>query len=113
MDYEVLMLSRIQEARARTGDDTEAVAEGLERSAGLITSAAAIMVTVFAAFALARVVVIQAVGFGMALAVLVDATLVRVLLVPAAMRLLGHLNWWAPRPLAGLHRGLPPVPRPT
>jgi RND superfamily putative drug exporter len=118
MDYEVLMLSRIKEARDRTGDEVLAVAEGLERSAGLITSAAAIMVTVFAAFALARVIVVQAVGVGMALAVLIDATLVRVLVVPAAMRLLGHLNWWAPRPLVALRRALglahaaPPAPEP-
>jgi putative drug exporter of the RND superfamily len=96
MDYEVLMLSRIKEAYERTGDNTFAVAEGLEKTAGLITSAAAIMVVVFAAFALAKVVLIRAVGFGMALAVAIDATLVRVLLVPATMRLFGHLNWWAP-----------------
>jgi RND superfamily putative drug exporter len=104
MDYEVLMLSRIKESYAETGDNTRAVAEGLEKTAGLITSAAAIMVTVFAAFSFAKVVVIQAVGFGMALAVLLDATLVRVLLVPATMRLLGHYNWWAPKPLAFLRR---------
>jgi RND superfamily putative drug exporter len=97
MDYEVLMLSRMKEAHDRLGDNALAVAEGLERSAGLITSAAAIMVTVFAAFALARVVLIQAVGVGMALAVALDATLVRVLLVPSTMRLFGELNWWAPR----------------
>jgi RND superfamily putative drug exporter len=104
MDYEVLMLSRMKEAWEKTGDDTGAVAEGLQKTAGLITSAAAIMVAVFAAFATARVVVIQAVGLGMALAVAIDATLVRVLLVPATMRLLGHWNWWAPRPLAALQR---------
>ncbi len=103
MDYEVLMLSRIKESYERTGDDTHAVADGLEKSAGLITSAAAIMVAVFAAFATARVIVIQGVGFGMALAVALDATLVRVLLVPATMRLLGHLNWWAPKPLKAIH----------
>jgi RND superfamily putative drug exporter len=101
MDYEVLMLSRMKECYARTFDNTLSVAEGLERSAGLITSAAAIMVAVFSAFALARVVLIQAVGFGMALAVLLDATVVRVLLVPATMRLFGDLNWWAPRGLGG------------
>jgi RND superfamily putative drug exporter len=99
MDYEVLMLSRMKEIYERTHDNTRAVAEGLERSAGLITSAAAIMVAVFSAFTLARVVLIQAVGFGMALAVALDATLVRVLLVPATMRLFGDLNWWAPRSL--------------
>jgi putative drug exporter of the RND superfamily len=111
MDYEVLMLSRIKEAYERTGDNTFAVAEGLEKTAGLITSAAAIMVVVFGAFALARVVLIRAVGFGMALAVALDATLVRILLVPATMRLFGRSNWWAPRPLhrlrvvLGLERG--------
>ena len=106
MDYEVLMLSRMKESWERTGDNTEAVAEGLEKTAGLITSAAAIMVSVFGAFALAGVVLIKAVGLGMALAVAVDATLVRVLLVPATMRLFGHLNWWAPAPLVRLRRAL-------
>jgi RND superfamily putative drug exporter len=106
MDYEVLMLSRIKEAYARTGDNTLAVAEGLEKTAGLITSAAAIMIVVFAAFALARVVLIRAVGFGMALAVLIDASLVRLLLVPATMRLFGDWNWWAPRPLQRLRAAL-------
>jgi RND superfamily putative drug exporter len=100
MDYEVLILTRIKEAYSRTGDNTLAVAEGLEMSGRIITSAAAIMVTVFVAFALARVVVIQAVGFGMALAVALDATVVRSLLVPSTMRLMGHLNWWAPRALS-------------
>jgi putative drug exporter of the RND superfamily len=97
MDYEVLLLSRVREAYQRTGNNTEAVAEGLQKTAGLITSAAAIMVAVFIAFAFARVVMIQAVGVGMALAVALDATLVRTLLVPATMRLLGDLNWWSPR----------------
>jgi RND superfamily putative drug exporter len=106
MDYEVLMLTRIKEARDRTGDDTLAVAEGLEKTAGLITSAAAIMIAVFAAFAMARVVVVQAVGVGMALAVFVDATIVRVLLVPSTMRLLGALNWWAPKSLLRLRERL-------
>jgi RND superfamily putative drug exporter len=106
MDYEVLMLSRIKESYDRTGDNTLAVAEGLEKTAGLITSAAAIMVAVFGAFALATVVLVKAVGFGMALAVALDATLVRVLLVPATMRLFGDLNWWVPRPLVRLRRFL-------
>lgn len=96
MDYEVLMLSRMKETWEKTGDNGLAVAEGLEKTAGLITSAAAIMVTVFGAFAFASVVVVKAVGVGMALAVALDATLVRVLLVPSTMRLLGDLNWWAP-----------------
>ena len=77
---------------------------GLERSGRLITGAAAIMVGVFAAFALADIVIIKAIGLGMALAVAIDATLVRALVVPATMRLLGDLNWWAPGPLARLQR---------
>ncbi|HEY1697266.1 MAG TPA: MMPL family transporter [Polyangiaceae bacterium] len=106
MDYEVLMLSRMKESWERTKDNTEAVADGLEKTAGLITSAAAIMVAVFLAFALARVVLIKAVGLGMALAVAVDATLVRVLLVPATMRLFGHVNWWAPAFVTRARRAL-------
>jgi uncharacterized membrane protein YdfJ with MMPL/SSD domain len=96
MDYEVLLLSRIQEAYRRTGDNAAAVAEGLGRTAGVITGAALIMVTVFSAFALADVVTIKSVGVGMAIAVALDATIIRVLLVPATMRLLGRWNWWAP-----------------
>ncbi len=96
MDYEVLLLSRIQESYRRTGDNTAAVAEGLAKTAGVITGAAMIMVVVFSAFALADTVTIKSVGVGMALAVFLDATVVRVLLVPATMRLLGEWNWWAP-----------------
>ena len=99
MDYEVLLLSRIQEAYRRTGDNTASVAEGLARTAGVITGAALIMVSVFAAFALADTITIKSIGVGMAIAVLLDATIVRVLLVPATMRLLGRWNWWAPGPL--------------
>jgi RND superfamily putative drug exporter len=96
MDYEVLLLSRIQEDYLRTGDNTASVASGLERSGRLITGAAAIMVGVFIAFALADVVIIKSVGLGLAIAVALDATLVRALVVPATMRLLGRANWWAP-----------------
>ncbi|HET7029613.1 MAG TPA: MMPL family transporter [Candidatus Limnocylindrales bacterium] len=99
MDYEVLLLSRIQEAYRRTGDNRASVAEGLSRTAGVITGAALIMVTVFSAFALAQSITIKSIGVGMAIAVLIDATIIRVLLVPAAMRLLGRWNWWAPGPL--------------
>jgi RND superfamily putative drug exporter len=102
MDYEVLLLSRIQESYRRTGDNATAVAEGLSRTAGVITGAALIMVTVFAAFALADTITIKSIGVGMALAVALDATIVRVLLVPATMRLLGSWNWWAPGPLGRL-----------
>jgi RND superfamily putative drug exporter len=80
------------------------VAQGLERSGRLITGAAAIMVAVFLAFGLADVVVIKSIGLGLAIAVAIDATLVRALIVPALMRLLGRLNWWAPAPLARLYR---------
>ena len=82
------------------------MAEGLESIGRLITGAAAIMVGVFLAFALADVVIIKAIGLGMAIAVAIDATLVRALVVPATMRLLGDLNWWAPRPLARLYARL-------
>jgi RND superfamily putative drug exporter len=103
MDYEVLLLSRIQEEYRRGGDNTLAVAEGLERSGRLITAAALIMVAVFTGFALADIVIIKSVGLGMAIAVALDATLVRALIVPATMRLLGRWNWWAPGPLVRLH----------
>jgi putative drug exporter of the RND superfamily len=102
MDYEVLLLSRIQEAYRRSGDNTASVAEGLAKTAGVITGAALIMVTVFAAFALADSITIKSIGVGMAIAVLIDATIVRVLLVPSAMRLMGRWNWWAPGPLGRL-----------
>jgi len=103
MDYEVLLVSRIHEEYVRTGDNTYAVASGLERTARLITGAAAIMFTVFLAFGLAEVVIIKAIGIGLAVAVAIDATLVRALVVPAVMRLLGDWNWWAPRPLRRLY----------
>jgi RND superfamily putative drug exporter len=102
MDYEVLLLSRIQEAYRRTGDNTASVAEGLAKTAGMITGAAAVMISVFAAFALAEVITIKSIGVGMAIAVFIDATIIRVLLVPAAMRLMGRWNWWAPGPLGRL-----------
>jgi uncharacterized membrane protein YdfJ with MMPL/SSD domain len=102
MDYEVLLLSRIQEAYRRTGDNTASVAEGVARTAGVITGAALIMVVVFSAFALAESITIKSIGVGMAIAVLIDATIIRVLLVPATMRLMGRWNWWAPGPLGRL-----------
>ena len=106
MDYEVMLVSRIQEEHGRIEDNRLAVAEGLERSGRLITGAAAIMVAVFGAFGLAQTIVIKEVGLGLALAVAVDATLVRAIVVPAVMRLLGGWNWWAPRPVAKLYRRL-------
>ena len=104
MDYEVLLVSRIHEEYSATGDNTLAVADGLERSGRLITGAAAIMVGVFLAFGLAEVVLIKSIGIGLAIAVALDATIVRVLIVPAVMRILGRYNWWAPRPARWLHR---------
>jgi RND superfamily putative drug exporter len=104
MDYEVLLISRIQEEYKRTGDNQACVAMGLEKSGRLITGAAAIMVAVFLAFGLSNFVIIKAIGIGLAVAIAVDATIVRILIVPSVMRILGRANWWAPRPLARLHR---------
>jgi RND superfamily putative drug exporter len=97
MDYEVLLLSRIRERYLATGDNTRAVAEGIGITGGIITGAALIMVAVFAAFGLSSITFIKALGIVQALAVLIDATLVRGLLVPAFMRIMGRINWWAPR----------------
>src|SRR6266436_296644 len=106
MDYEVLLLSRVREEYERGGNTAHAVAEALESTGRLITGAAAIMAAVFFGFATARSVIIQAVGIGIGLAVVIDATIVRALLVPATMHLMGRWNWWAPAPLASLHRRL-------
>jgi putative drug exporter of the RND superfamily len=96
MDYEVFLLSRVQEAFWQTRDNRHAIALGLERSGGIITNAAVIVIVVSLCFATADIILVKAVGLGMALAVALDATLVRGLLVPATMRLLGNLNWWLP-----------------
>jgi putative drug exporter of the RND superfamily len=96
MDYEVFLLARIQEAHLNGADSATSVARGLERSGRIITSAAAIVVLVSMSFVAADIVLIKALGLGTAIAVLLDATLVRALLVPATMRLLGEWNWWAP-----------------
>jgi len=101
MDYEVLMLSRIHEEWERTGDNTLAVANGLQKTGGLITGAAAIMVVVFSAFGLSSVIILKQIGLGLALAILIDATLVRALVVPSTMRLMGKWNWWAPSFMRG------------
>jgi len=102
MDYEVFLLTRIREEYDKTGDNTEAVAYGLRTTAGIITGAAIIMVVVFTAFASGRLGPLQQMGFGLAVAVFMDATIVRVLLVPASMRLLGDWNWYLPRRLQWL-----------
>jgi RND superfamily putative drug exporter len=106
MDYEVFLLSRIKETHDHTGDTVQAVATGVQRTGGIITSAALLLVVVIAGFALGDVLFVKQVGVGLALAIIVDATLVRTLLVPATMRLLGRYNWWAPRPLAALYSRL-------
>jgi putative drug exporter of the RND superfamily len=96
MDYEVFLLTRMKEVWDRTGDNVEAVAGGMERSGRIVTSAALIVVVVASSFAFADIVLIKALGVGMAIAVALDATVVRALLVPATMRLLGKWNWWLP-----------------
>jgi RND superfamily putative drug exporter len=97
MDYHVFLLSRIRERFDQTGDNRESVAFGLRRTGGIITGAALIMVAVFGGFAAGDLVMFQQLGFGLAVAVFLDATIVRSILVPAAMRLLGTANWWFPR----------------
>ena len=115
MDYEVFMLARIKEAYDETGDNDAAVAIGLQRSGKIITSAALLIVIVFAGFTAGEIVAMKQLGLGLALAVVIDATIVRCLLVPATMKLMGTWNWWAPKPLArlharfGLHETLPPA----
>jgi len=104
MDYQVFLLSRVKEAWDRTGDNTKAVTEGVGATAGIITGAALIMVAVFAGFAAGDLVMFQQMGFGLAVAVLLDATLIRTVMVPAAMKLLGAWNWYLPRWLQWLPR---------
>jgi RND superfamily putative drug exporter len=102
MDYEVFLLTRIRERWLEHGDNERAVAEGLVRSARIITSAALVMVAVFFAFVVAGAPALKELGTGLGAAILLDATLVRLLIVPSAMRLLGAWNWWIPQPLARL-----------
>lgn len=117
-DYEVFLLSRVREEWDARGDNTAAVATGLQHTGGIITAAALLLITVVAGFATGGVTVIKTIGTGMIVAILVDATLVRALLVPATMRLLGRWNWWAPGILGrfyarfGIHE-TPPAPAPA
>ena len=126
MDYEVFLLSRIRERYDQTGDNTASVAAGLQRTGGLITSLALLLIIVVGAFSASGITFIKLTGVGMIAALIVDATIIRVLLVPATMRLLGRANWWAPPPLRPLYarygikeEGLPqagpagPVPVPA
>src|SRR6266516_2938809 len=103
MDYEVFLLSRVRERYDVTADNTAAVASGLQRTGGIITSAALLLVIVIGAFSASGISFIKLLGVGMIVALIVDATIVRILLVPATMRLLGRANWWAPRPLRRLY----------
>jgi RND superfamily putative drug exporter len=103
MDYEVFLLARIKEDWERTHDNDLAVARGLQRTGRIITSAALLIGVVFAAFATGESLEMKAVGVGLTLAILLDATVVRTLLVPSTMKLLGRWNWWAPKPLRALH----------
>jgi RND superfamily putative drug exporter len=126
VDYEVFLLSRIRERWLATGDNQRAVAEGLQHTGRIITSAALLLGIVFAGFLVAGFVPVQAIGLGLLLAVALDATVVRLLLVPATMTVAGRYNWWAPAPLRRLHTRLglhdgappetaagPPVPQPA
>ncbi|MBZ5736379.1 MMPL family transporter [Nocardioides sp. TRM66260-LWL] len=115
MDYEVFLLSRVREEWDRTGDNVQAVALGVRRTGRIITSAALLLGVVIGAFSTSGIVFMKMLGLGMLVALLIDATVVRALLVPATMRLLGRWNWWAPGPLArwwerhGFHEE-PPAP---
>ena len=104
MDYEVFLLSRIRESWDETGDNAKAVATGLQRTGRIITSAALLLIVVFAAFATSGITLVKMVGVGMVLAILIDATVVRTFLVPATMQLLGRANWWAPAPMVRFWR---------
>src|SRR5262249_48790906 len=103
MDYEVFLLGRIKESYDRTGDNDLAVATGLQRTGGVVSLAALLMVAVFAGFAAGEMLAVKQLGVGLALAVALDATVIRMLLVPSTLKLMGPWNLWAPRPP-------PPVP---
>jgi trehalose monomycolate/heme transporter len=103
-DYEVFLLSRVREQWEAIGDNTTAVAAGLQYTGRIITAAAALLIVVTAGFATGQIVVTKLIGVGMAAGIFLDATLIRALLVPATMRLLGRWNWWAPGRLGQLAR---------
>ena len=97
MDYEVFLLTRIKELYDGNHDNIQAVSEGLEKTGGIITSAALLMVIVCGSFAFADIVIVKLLGVGLGLAIAMDASIIRALIVPALMRLMGHLNWWCPK----------------
>jgi RND superfamily putative drug exporter len=103
MDYELFLLSRIKEEHDQGSNTEDSVALGLQRSGRIITAAAVLLAVVFAAFVTASVTNMKLLGFGIAFAILLDATVVRGLLVPSLMRIAGQWNWWAPKPLRAIH----------
>ena len=118
-DYGVFLLSRIKEARDQGHSDSDAVSIGLERTGRIVTAAALMFAVAVGAFVTSEIAFIKQLGLGVALAVLIDATIIRALLVPSLMQMLGRWNWWAPAPLARLHRrfgvseNLPPAAGPS
>jgi RND superfamily putative drug exporter len=116
MDYEVFLMSRMRELHDRGHSNEESVSLGLERTGGVITGAAAIMIVIFASFMLSPIVLVKELGFALAAAVFIDATVVRMVLVPATMRLMGRWNWWLPAALLRLLPEMelePDAPRPS
>jgi RND superfamily putative drug exporter len=103
-DYEVFLLSRVREEWDRSRDSTSAVVRGLQRSGGLITAAALLLGVVTAGFATGDIVISKIVGLGMVVGLVIDAILVRIVLVPATMRLFGRASWWLPRPLRSIYQ---------
>jgi RND superfamily putative drug exporter len=118
-DYEVFLLSRVREERDRGADNVTAVAKGLQYTGQIITSAALLLIIVVVGFAAGDIAFLKLIGIGMVVAIAVDSTLVRALLVPASMRLLGRWNWWVPGPLGrlyaryGIHEATEPEPART
>jgi RND superfamily putative drug exporter len=106
MDYECLLLSRISEEHARTGDTVRSTALGLARTARLFTASAALAAIALGCLAASRLSLLKLLGVGLMLAIVLDATLIRCLLVPALMRIAGRANWWAPKPLLRLRAGV-------
>ncbi len=105
-DYEVFMLSRVKEIYGEIGDNEEAVSRGLQQTAGVITAAGLILIGTFGSFATANVIQVKQIGLGLAIAVLIDSTIIRIVMVPATMRLMGEINWWMPE---WLHRIVPEI----
>ena len=96
MDYEIFLINRIREEYDACGDPEEAIARGMEKTGGIITSAGLIMILIFSGFAFARLIVIKEFGFGLAVAIFIDATIIRLMVVPALMKLFGHASWYLP-----------------